>query len=491
MRRQRRSNTRGFLRASLQRVMESRWQQQTGTWKTQCQAQKTGNIKQTTAWATQKERMDAKIQHWAHVAQRRTSSRADELYPEQHRSTSPTRPFRAHGNTWGRGLGRKNTERCRCGREHRPPLLVPNRYFTEEGEVECHDMRLHDVLFKLLVDSGSAKCRSNRSLRTFWRHENLSMKMAVVTTTHLSSQPRRWLSKAKGEGLDCHVRDVARKNVVAMVPRQRLQDQEENHPHAEVRQPCLPRLPGKSSHRDNRKGHWHARIWIPTGDTLRKVYPEECQRVGDRPKRDPSEDHIQSRSNIERGKAIEVRNKYALFVSMTSDAGSMRRAVRLGCKRTPGCQSPRLRTYNRDNGVMSKTKDTFPQAKVPNEASYWIVCTFLVAEEVKSKMTRGCNLGQVGVFHVQYKYAASLLMTEQFQERIPHVVREIFTKARRGRNRRSWDFHYLSWRVKRVRGEKGWEQNHKWCKCVRESHKEPDEEHSTNSHPEVTMLLQF
>ena len=27
--------------------------------------------------------------------------------------------------------------------------------------------------------------------------------------------------------------------------------------------------------------------------------------------------------------------------------------------------------------------------------------------------------------------------------------------------------------------------------CVRESHKEPDEEHSTNSHPELMMLLQF
>ena len=63
--------------------------------------------------------------HRAHVAQRWTSSRADELYPEQHRSTSPTRPFRAHGNTWGCGLGRRNTERCRCGREHRPSLLVP------------------------------------------------------------------------------------------------------------------------------------------------------------------------------------------------------------------------------------------------------------------------------------------------------------------------------------------------------------------------------
>ena len=120
---------------------------------------------------------------------------------------------------------------------------------------------------------------------------------------------------------------MLRENVVAMVPRQRLQDQEVYHPHAEVRQSCLPRLARKRSHRDNLKGHQYARIWIATGDTLRKAYPEECQRVGDRPKRDTSEDHILSRPNIERGKAIEVRNKYALFVSMTSDAGSMRRAV--------------------------------------------------------------------------------------------------------------------------------------------------------------------
>ena len=199
--------------------------------------------------------MDAKIQHRANVAQRWTSSRADELYPEQHRSTSPTRPFRAHGNTWGRGLGRKNTERCRCGREHRPSLLVSKRNFTEEGEVECHDMRLHDVLFKLLVDSG---------------RQNAAATEAYAPSDGTKTCPWRWRSwprrtcrhnreggyrKAKGEGLDCHVRDVARKNVVAMVPRQRLQDQEVYHPHAEVRQSCLPRLARKRSHRDNLEGH--------------------------------------------------------------------------------------------------------------------------------------------------------------------------------------------------------------------------------------------
>ena len=33
-------------------------------------------------------------------------------------------------------------------------------------------------------------------------------------------------------------------------------------------------------------------FWIPTGDTLRKAYLEECQRVGDGSNRDLNEDHI-------------------------------------------------------------------------------------------------------------------------------------------------------------------------------------------------------
>ena len=78
--------------------------------------------------------------------------------------------------------------------------MKPKRYFKEEGEVECHDM------------NGSAKRRHNRSLRTFWRHEHLLMKMVVAITTHLSSRPRRWLSLGKkARDLDCLVRDVASK----------------------------------------------------------------------------------------------------------------------------------------------------------------------------------------------------------------------------------------------------------------------------------------
>ena len=32
-------------------------------------------------------------------------------------------------------------------------------------------------------------------------------------------------------------------------------------------------------------------FWIPTGDTLRKAYLEECQRVGDGSKCDPGENN--------------------------------------------------------------------------------------------------------------------------------------------------------------------------------------------------------
>ena len=43
-------------------------------------------------------------------------------------------------------------------------------------------MNLHGAPFILLVDNGSH--RRDRRLRTFWRHEHLSMKMAFMTATH-------------------------------------------------------------------------------------------------------------------------------------------------------------------------------------------------------------------------------------------------------------------------------------------------------------------
>ena len=48
-------------------------------------------------------------------------------------------------------------------------------------------MKLHGAPFISLVDSGSAKRRRDRRLRTFWRHEHPSMKMVVATTMHHSN----------------------------------------------------------------------------------------------------------------------------------------------------------------------------------------------------------------------------------------------------------------------------------------------------------------
>ena len=58
-----------------------------------------------------------------------------------------------------------------------------------------------------------------------------------------------------------------------------------------------------------------------------------------------------------------------------------------------------------------------------DEASFTIVVTtLLIAKYVKSKMTRECTLGQIDFFDVKYKYTASLLVKEQFQEGIPQVM---------------------------------------------------------------------
>ena len=51
-----------------------------------------------------------------------------------------------------------------------------------------------------LVDSGSAKrCRDQR-LRTFWRQEHLSMKMAVETTTHHTYYTNGVMEETVGHG---------------------------------------------------------------------------------------------------------------------------------------------------------------------------------------------------------------------------------------------------------------------------------------------------
>ena len=52
--------------------------------------------------------------------------------------------------------------------------------------------------------------------------------------------------------------------------------------------------------------------------------------------------------------------------------------------------------------------DTFPRAVVPDEASFRIVSTFLVAKYIENKMRRECNLGQVNFIDREYKDAADL-----------------------------------------------------------------------------------
>ena len=59
---------------------------------------------------------------------------------------------------------------------------------------------------------------------------------------------------------------------------------------------------------------------------------------------------------------------------------------------------------------------------VPNGASCRIMCTFFVAEFVKSKMTRECDLSQVNFIDKGYEDAANLLVEQHLQQRIPHVV---------------------------------------------------------------------
>ena len=116
--------------------------------------------------------------------------------------------------------------------------------------------------FHIVGGQWVGKARRNRNLRTFWRHEHLSIMMAVAITTHLSSRPRRWLSLGK--------------KAKALTVSSRML-------------------------RAKRAGNGSSTLqnvyFTPTGDTFQKAYLEECQWVGDGPKRDPCDNNIQSRSN--------------------------------------------------------------------------------------------------------------------------------------------------------------------------------------------------
>ena len=74
-------------------------------------------------------------------------------------------------------------------------------------------MILHDVLFKMLVDNGSAKRRRNRTLRTFWRHEHLSSRdhdASVDTAEKVVIARRKAMALTVRSG-------CCEKNVVAML----------------------------------------------------------------------------------------------------------------------------------------------------------------------------------------------------------------------------------------------------------------------------------
>ena len=64
---------------------------------------------------------------------------------------------------------------------------------------------------------------------------------------------------------------------------------------------------------------------------------------------------------------------------------------------------------------------------VLDDASCRIVNNFLVAEYIKSKMTRERDLGQVNFIDERFEGAANLLV---LQRRIPQVVRETYPGAR-------------------------------------------------------------
>ena len=70
---------------------------------------------------------------------------------------------------------------------------------------------------------------------------------------------------------------------------------------------------------------------------------------------------------------------------------------------------------------------------MPDEASCRIIRAFFVTEQIKSKMTRQCDLGQVTFNNKGCENVANLLEEKQVQQRIPHVVFEVVVKTRYGR----------------------------------------------------------
>ena len=71
-----------------------------------------------------------------------------------------------------------------------PPFIDATEH-TKEGWQWCNSRYVsRKQVQKYTVDKTSAKRRSDRRLRAFWRHEHLSLKMEVATATHHSAARR-------------------------------------------------------------------------------------------------------------------------------------------------------------------------------------------------------------------------------------------------------------------------------------------------------------
>ena len=131
-----------------------------------------------------------------------------------------------------------------------------------------------------------------------------------------------------------------------------------------------------------------------------------------------------------------------------------------------------------------------PRAIVPNVASCRIVNTFLVAGSIKSKVTRECDLSQVNFIDKGFEDAANPLVALQLHLGF-HMLCAKHSPELDAVETPEVGLSTDSPEEQNGRAGKRLRAKPQVMQCVRESHIEPDEEHSTNSRPEVTMLFQF
>ena len=83
-----------------------------------------------------------------------------------------------------------------------------------------------------------------------------------------------------------------------------------------------------------------------------------------------------------------------------------------------------------------------PRANVPDEASCRFVKIFFVADYIKSKMTRECDLSQVNFIDKRVRRRRQSARELTVSYRGFHMLcAKNFTRTRSGRNTRSWAFH--------------------------------------------------